>query len=195
MNSAKRPRPSPSARYPAGEVTRCTPGPTSRASASLIAAAAAMLTRVVLDLVPTPATADGRVSAQPGAAGPGGTSGCPGAPDAPPLSGTVLGTVNEAGGNSVSGPSGQVAGEPGTRSAGLGASELWPSAGRGAAPGASSEISPPATPLSPSLCPGASLETRSPKPVGCSVAGSASSRGVTASTTFRTASLAWSGST
>src|SRR5918995_2148967 len=104
MNSARCPRPSPSARYPAGQVTRGTPGPTNRASASLTAAAAAMLTRVVLDLVPTPATAAGRLSAQPGAAGPGGASGGPVALDAPPLSGTVLGTVNEAGGNSVSGP-------------------------------------------------------------------------------------------
>src|SRR5829696_7707349 len=140
MNSAQCPRPSPSARYPARNVTPGAPGRRT----------------------------------QPGAAGPGGASGGPGAPDAPPLSGTVLGTVNEADGNSVSGPSGPVAGEPGTRSAGLGASELWPSAGRWAAPGASSEISPPATPLSPSLSPVASLETRSPKPVGCSVAGSAS---------------------
>src|SRR5918993_4170383 len=95
---------------------------------------------------------------QPGAAGPGGAPGDPGAPDAPPLSGTVLGTVNDAGGNSVSGPPGPVAGEPGTRSAGLGASELWPSAGRGGAPGGSSGISPPAAPLSPSLCPGGALE-------------------------------------
>src|ERR687897_3961551 len=101
MNSTQCPRPSPSARCPAGNVTPGAPGRRT----------------------------------QPGAAGPGGASGDPGAPDAPPLSGTVLGTVNEAGGNSVSGPSGPVAGEPGTRSAGVGAAGLLASAGRWGAPG------------------------------------------------------------